>query len=298
MPVPVLLPHQSPSSWQRKLRQLVSELSMFQTVVIGVAGIALSASLDLFLDRYLAYDFPHTSVYMLPVGFAAWAGGFPIGVMLALIAAVAEVWVTYTTSEPNSSLMLGSLFVLELVTLLAGSYLLSKLRYLHEEEKQLSRTDQLTGLANGRSFWETVEQEIERMRRDPKPLTMMFIDVDDFKRINDRYGHREGDRMLKLIASSLAGVTRAVDSTARLGGDEFVAILPGADAAAAKSVVERLRYALTNADTHPDVRPTVSVGLATFLTPPNTTEALLHAADMLMYEAKTSGKDRVATRTY
>jgi diguanylate cyclase (GGDEF)-like protein len=298
MPVPVLMPHQSPSVYQRQLRNFVSRLTWAQTALIGVFGVAIAANLDWVIDHYLAYYFAHTSIYMLPVGFVAWAGGMRLGALTSALAAASEAAVSTGHLEGRDFRVLVSVFVLELATLLVVSYVMAKLRYLHEEEKYLSRTDQLTGLANSRAFWESMELEIERMKRSLQPLTVLFIDVDDFKQVNDGYGHREGDRILRTIATALTDVTRSVDSVARLGGDEFVALLPGAGATAGKLVADRLRYALEIADTHPEIRPKVSMGLATFRTPPDTTEALLHAADMLMYEAKTTGKNKVAVRIY
>jgi diguanylate cyclase (GGDEF)-like protein len=166
----------------------------------------------------------------------------------------------------------------------------------------LAATDALTGLANRRVFTEKLDQEWRRAAREDTPLSLLFIDVDRFKRFNDTYGHLQGDRCLRSIAEVIArAVTRAADLPARYGGEEFVLLLPNTDAHGARRVADHIRAAVEAlAIPHVDgvgdgARVTVSLGVATQRPrePAQTTEGLLLAADRVLYEAKAAGRNRV-----
>ena len=148
--------------------------------------------------------------------------------------------------------------------------------------EQLSRTDPLTGLRNRRAFLEELGREVSRARRQRRPLAALYVDVNDFKRLNDREGHARGDEALAAVASTLAGALRGVDVTARLGGDEFCVLLPDTDGERALQVAERLRELV-----RVGCPVTISIGTATFedrdATEP---EALLRRADAEMYRDK------------
>jgi diguanylate cyclase (GGDEF)-like protein len=298
VPSPILLPYTSPDPWKRRLHDTIAQMSTATAVAIGLLGITIAGWVDISMDRMFQYDVAQTSIYILPVGFVAWACGLPFGIPAALVAALLEGWVNATSSRQPGLGVLSIEFLLKSVTLITGALLMARLRYLLEEEKALSRTDPLTGIANNRAFWNSMELEVERMKRDGKPLSVLFIDIDDFKQVNDTLGHKGGDALLKVVGQALSDVTRAVDSIARIGGDEFAVLLPNADTVAGVTVVRRLLATLRARICHGTVKPTLSIGLATFVTPPDTVEALLHASDMLMYEAKTLGKNRVASRVY
>ena len=104
--------------------------------------------------------------------------------------------------------------------------LLSSLRRSHAAERRLARTDPLTGIANPRSFVEAANAELERQLRFQRPLTVAYLDLDNFKTVNDRFGHRTGDEVLSAVARALRESTRATDHLARLGGDEFAVLMP------------------------------------------------------------------------
>lgn len=150
---------------------------------------------------------------------------------------------------------------------------------------ELALTDPLTGLANRRAMFEALRRELAGAIRQDRPLTVLVLDLDGFKAVNDTHGHDEGDRVLGLVTMALGQVLRASDLAVRMGGDEFAAILPGSDAQAAQEVVRRLFAAfdaLRGAHT-----VTMSVGLAGLnLEQPQDPEALLRQADEAMYRAK------------
>lgn len=161
--------------------------------------------------------------------------------------------------------------------------------------KRLLTTDHLTGAASRAHFFDTAEAEVARAQRHGRPLSIVMLDADHFKRINDTAGHLAGDEVLKRITAE-AQLLRPQDMFARLGGEEFVLLLTSADAQEALQVAERLRLAIEAAhvDTAAGVlRVTVSLGCATLDVNRATVQALLHAADRALYAAKTAGRNCV-----
>ena len=163
---------------------------------------------------------------------------------------------------------------------------------LLDEVRRLATRDELTGLANRRLFEETLTLEVGRHRRTGAPLSVVALDVDYFKQVNDQHGHPAGDAVLRLIASALRGGTKAYDVPARTGGDEFLVLLPGCAAGDVVGVAERLRGVARRA-VGPDVTVTLSAGTATIPDDAIDGETLLTAADAALYRAKRTGRDRV-----
>jgi diguanylate cyclase (GGDEF)-like protein len=298
VPVPDLRPHRSPELWKRNIRTIIEKMSELQVIAVALLGVVLGAGLDWWLDHISNYDFIQTAIYMIPVGFAAWAAGLRVGAFVGLVAVSVEVFVSSKSiGGRHAGSILIYVYLLESITTAAGIFLMARMRYLLEEERQLSRMDYLTGVSNGRAFWEDLEVELERMRRDLKPLTVVFIDVDNFKQVNDKLGHKAGDDVLQCIGTTMKKVTRVIDVVARIGGDEFAMLLPGADVEAGKTVAERLRATVAAQCNVSDIA-TLSIGIAAFLQPPESAESLIVAADRLMYEAKGNGKNRIASRVF
>lgn len=164
---------------------------------------------------------------------------------------------------------------------------------------ELSNTDPLTGIFNRRYFMEAVEKEFLRARRKQAPLILSLIDIDHFKRVNDRFGHPQGDQVLVSLASVIQGELRRYDIIARYGGEEFIVLLPETAPDEGIAVVERLRIAVENI-TFPapleQLRVTVSLGVSVY---PEERIAsvydLIHEADIALYRAKAAGRNRVKT---
>ena len=169
-------------------------------------------------------------------------------------------------------------------------------RHARDEALRASRFDALTGLYNRSFFFTTMEQEIRRSDRMGRGFTMLMLDLDDLKPVNDTFGHQWGDRLLKAIADTVRRTIRFTDAAARYGGDEFVVLLPETDAAGGYVVGEKLRrdiHALTLDAADRNVRSSVSVGLVAYPDDGTTIEQLVAAADVAMYEAKRRGKNRI-----
>ena len=175
------------------------------------------------------------------------------------------------------------------------------------ELQQLANIDPLTGIHNRRSFIASCEQELLRTSRTGEVFSLIMFDLDHFKLINDRYGHRIGDTILCAVVEKLRNSVRNIDIVGRWGGEEFVALLPKADAEAAMIVAHRLRYhvdsisvpspRLRDAGVRQNITVTVSVGVTTCVgnDPTITVQDLLHQCDSAMYQAKAEGRDRIVS---
>jgi diguanylate cyclase (GGDEF)-like protein len=163
--------------------------------------------------------------------------------------------------------------------------------------KRLANTDVLTGLANRRRFMEVLEGEIERAERYDRALSLVLLDMDHFKQVNDTHGHAGGDQVLRAAAAILQSVCRDVDLAARVGGEEFAILLPETDAPGAEKLAERARAKIAGghhrAPSGAGFRVTVSAGVSTFGEDITSGEELLQAADDALYRAKAEGRNRV-----
>ena len=160
------------------------------------------------------------------------------------------------------------------------------------ELTRIATVDAVTGLFNRRYFEDRLEAEVQRARRQQQDLALLMIDIDDFKRINDTWGHLEGDRALRDVADLLRGGVRIFDVCARFGGEEFVIIMPGATAQVAMHVAERIRRQVEQHAARDPLPITVSVGVG-MLDADATTDELISAADRALIAAKTAGKNLV-----
>jgi len=171
-----------------------------------------------------------------------------------------------------------------------------------ERQRLLSRRESLTGCFNRRAFYELFPREVERARRLGQGIALVFLDLDHFKGVNDRYGHETGDHVLQQLSSRLRGIIRETDLLFRWGGEEFVILLPHTGSAEAPALAERIRAAVAErpfvaTDSHHTVAITVSVGVVGTTSWPVDADALLSRADAACYRAKEAGRNRVETET-
>jgi diguanylate cyclase (GGDEF)-like protein len=249
-------------------------------------------------DWYSGNDIAFTAIYLLPISLAAWM--LSRGAMLLVTILCAGTWLLVDAAShefmrhPGIELLN---VVFELGVFLCFGFLLSALQRVLATEQERARTDSLTGLRNRRAFWDAAEQELERCRRFGQPFSVAYIDVDDFKSVNDRLGHRVGDELLQAIALALQQGIRGIDVAARLGGDEFALLLPGTDAVGAGILLGKLREQLASG-----LRATCqvgcSVGCLTVREAPEDVEELVARADAVMYAAKRSPGQHWRQATY
>lgn len=162
-----------------------------------------------------------------------------------------------------------------------------------ERERQRAHTDHLTGASNARHFAEVAQREIDRLQRYHQPFTLCYIDLDNFKGVNDSLGHSVGDQVLCAVTATIASHLRATDLLARLGGDEFALLLPQTEQAGALATMDKLRQEVATRMAASGWPVTLSVGLLTCHRAPASVDDLLREVDRLMYSAKGGGKDRV-----
>src|SRR6185295_11926859 len=154
-------------------------------------------------------------------------------------------------------------------------------------------TDHLTGLANRRRFERQLEREVARVERFEHPFTLLMLDIDNFKNLNDNFGHDAGDDAIRRLSRVLREGTRGIDLAARIGGEEFAVLLVETGQSAGLEVAERLRVAIKALETPSGARITASIGVAECPTDAQTASGILKAADVALYEAKRNGRDRV-----
>ena len=170
-------------------------------------------------------------------------------------------------------------------------------KQLEDEFKRQARIDFLTGVSNRRYFMEQAEQEILRTSRYDAPLSFFMLDIDLFKQVNDTYGHKSGDIVLKRMAAVCRETLREIDIIGRVGGEEFAILLPETDKAEAAEVAERLRAVLANQKVPLEagipIQFTVSIGVASRVSKQDNIDMLLNLADEALYQAKKYGRNRV-----
>jgi diguanylate cyclase (GGDEF)-like protein len=269
-----------------RLRRL-PDWALFSFALAGIAALAAASMTD-DGQKVRATDF-----LLLPVSAMAWLAHRRVYPYLTAAVAVA---VTAALSFAASA-HLGAAVAAggaRLAMYVIVIVVLGALRNERAMLMQAAATDSLTGAANGRAFKIFAERELERSRRYERPISLLFLDVDDFKEVNDRFGHAEGDRALEAIGRALQACVRRNDVVGRLGGDEFAVLMPEAGAEAAAALAHRMEQVVHRIKTPDGTCIHFSVGVATFATAPDGVRDLLHEAGRLMYQAKREGKDRMA----
>jgi diguanylate cyclase (GGDEF)-like protein len=172
--------------------------------------------------------------------------------------------------------------------------LLDKLNDALKRERANSRIDYLTGLANSRSFFEKASSVLTLCNRNKRPVTLAYVDLDNFKYANDAFGHLHGDSLLRKAAEIFHEVLRTSDVIARMGGDEFAILLPETSDRGARAVLEKVRQQLEQSPDFQICSVTVSIGAISYAKAPPDIHIMIKAADDLMYKAKQTGKNRVS----
>jgi len=280
------------------MEQLFSKLNQSHPLLITSIGLCSALVLG-YVDYVSGHEISFAIFYVMPVAFVTWFAGSSAGLLIALFSAVVWYGSNHLTGEVfsnpaipywNTVTRLGFFIIITL--------LLSKLRQTLEDERALSRQDFLTGALNSRAFYEVLTAELERHQRHKRPFTLAYLDLDNFKMVNDRFGHAAGDALLKTIAGTIREKLRGIDAVARLGGDEFAILLIETEAEAARVTIERLRELLLDVMRQQQWLVTFSIGIVTCKVCPSSGDALINMADNLMYEVKKSGKNGIQSALY
>ncbi len=270
-----------------RVAEFVGRLSKTTVLLLGVV---LAIGLGI-IDNATGFEISFALFYLLPVLFVAWFAGIAWGITVSVASAVTWQVANILAGEAFTSPLIPYWnSATRLSFFLVVTILVTKLKDALERERALSRTDFLTGALNSRAFLETLDLELVRVQRRPRALSLAYVDVDNFKTVNDQQGHARGDELLRVVADSVSHALRRLDSLARLGGDEFAVLLPETDRAGAEAVFAKLGEALGRAMELHGWPVTFSIGVVTCMEAPKTADALITAADNVMYRVKHGGK--------
>jgi diguanylate cyclase (GGDEF)-like protein len=274
----------------KRVFRLISTMTPREVFVLSLALVFAIGYFDHLTGPYVSFAL----VYLPPIAFATWLADRPYGITIACIATIIGL-----TTELASELSTKGFIPYWNAAARFGVFalvvaVLASLRQSHESQRHLAHTDPLTGVANARFFAEEAEREIAGARRYGHTLTLAYVDLDNFKAINDTFGHSTGDVLLRVVAETLQANARPTDLVSRLGGDEFVVLLPQTDSRAAVTALTRIRTELVARMAEHGWAVTFSIGIAALHGRIHTVDEFVAAADALMYEAKRAGKDLIA----
>jgi diguanylate cyclase (GGDEF)-like protein len=272
------------------LSQYIEKQPKWLTLGEGVILILLLGWMDYYTGREVSFSI----FYLAPISYTAWFVNRRAGLGAAVLAAaawfLADLMAGYDYSRSwipfwNAGVRLGFFGVVVII--------LARLKRSYEEEKLMARTDPLTGALNSRAFYDLARMELSRARRNHGSVTLAYLDLDNFKSINDRNGHLAGDDLLRAVAEKIRNCVRSYDIVARMGGDEFAVLFPGSGPEFAEKVRSRLEQLLADTARENGVAVTFSIGVAAACDPAEAVEDLVSKADRLMYQAKAEGKNRI-----
>jgi diguanylate cyclase (GGDEF)-like protein len=271
--------------------QKLSRLPRGAIPALTVCGVLIVGTID-----YLTgYEASVSLFYLVPVAVGAWYDGRDTAIAIAVLSGISWYIVDMAVGNRYSHPAIGVWNALiSLGFFLVYSLLLTALRKNLLTQQSLARTDALTGLSGRRVFEERLSYDLALAHRQGTPVTIAYVDVDDFKLVNDTCGHAEGDRLLRLIGGVLKDSIRETDIAARLGGDEFALILLDTDDSGAQAFMLKLTRTLRDALQAGSRSVTCSIGIVTLLDSTTSPERAIAMADQLMYDVKRRGKGTVA----
>jgi diguanylate cyclase (GGDEF)-like protein len=251
------------------------------------------------VDFLTGYEIALSLFYVLPVALVTWLTSRRFGLVTSLAGAIVWFWADVASGHPyphplipvwNTIIRFGFFVIIAL--------LLSALRKAMERERELARRDNLTGAMNSRFFYDLAQMEIDRFQRYEHPFTLAYIDLDNFKAVNDQFGHPAGDQVLRTVVNSAGKYLRKTDVFARIGGDEFVLLLPETNEESARVALSKIQDGFIEEMRLGNWPITFSIGVLTCSAAPHTTEELVMMADKLMYSVKRDGKNAIKYATY
>ncbi len=265
---------------------------------LGLYALALGmVVLIIFLDTITGYEMGFSLFYLAPVSLVSWYLGRVPGLIFSLICAAGWFFADFEGGHIyshwelyiwNAGVRLGIFIIMAL--------LVSSLKSRLDLEHHYSRTDALTGTMNSVALNEILQVEIDRLERYEREFTLIFIDIDHFKKINDQFGHHVGDQALVLVVEGFKAILRKTDSISRIGGDEFILLLPETGKLAAKKIFKKIQHNLVCLLEGNQWPITHSAGILTCISPSYSVSELCAIADKLMYAAKKKGGNRALSR--
>ena len=262
------------------------------------AGVVLVIVLGI-IDYVTGTELNIALFYLIPIFMLVWFTDGEMGLLIAFASTVAGFIANFSAGRTYSSI---SIYIWNTVLRL-GFYLVvvwlgTTLKKTNKINRELARSDYMTGAISVRYFYELAQSELNRAQRYRRPFTLAYIDLDNFKTVNDRLGHSAGDRVLRAVTEGIYRQIRPADTLARLGGDEFALLLPETDADAARLVINRIHACLADEMLQNGWMVTFSVGVVTFNEVPKTVDDMVKMADSAMYCVKADRKNGVNYTVY
>ncbi len=251
------------------------------------------ALLVLFLARFVVQEYADlTPLLIIPVLLASWYGNSKAGIGLSVLI----VFLSLLISSRDEFFIFSNITnnIVNFIVYVFLSIIVTNFREVHKFESNAADTDTLTGVYSSRCFYALMENEILRSSRYGHQLSLSYIDIDHFKKINDTLGHSVGDELLIVVSQCLVSSLRATDIVARIGGDEFVCLLPETKQGEAKVAFLKAEESLNEKMKNKNWDVSFSIGMVTFETLPNNVHEAIKIADELMYSVKNNNKNDIA----
>ena len=280
---------------QHALDRFLTARSPAQIAAIGTLLVVLIGGIDV----TLTYEIAMSVFYLIPVAIVAWYAPARFGAVISLFGAF--VWLVADLAGGHAYELVWAPYwnaAVRLAFFVIVAQLLCRLRGALDSQKQLAQHDALTGLFNSRALKQRYEEAARLAARHGHYVTLGFLDIDDFKLVNDRFGHRVGDQVLGAVASALSDRVRGTDLVGRVGGDEFVVLLPQTAESGARIFFAQMLANLIELAEANRWPIGFSIGVAVFQPPPPSSEEAFVHADALMYEVKNAGKNGIMLREF
>lgn len=279
------------------MKALFKNLDKIPKTVITVIGILLVMLLGA-VDHLTGYEISFSIFYLLPVALVSWFDKRSHAVIVSILSAATWLWADISAGNTFSLPAIPAWnSIMRLGFFLITVFSLSEIKKLLEKEQTFARIDFLTGVANSRAFKEIAKMEIDRSARFGRPFTIAYIDIDNFKQVNDMLGHSQGDNLLQSVAKTIKDNLRSIDIVSRLGGDEFAILFSETNEENAKTAINKVKTELLNSIKDNNLSVTFSIGAVTCYKSCDLDE-LIKEADNLMYTVKESGKNRIEYKTH
>ncbi len=239
-------------------------------------------------------EFAFSFLYLLPIITVTWLFGIRWGILVSVVSTLSWLLADLSMIDrfSNSYIPLAN-ESFRLMVFLFIVVMITRLKKILETQKALAMMDPLTGVANRRAFLQLAGTEIDRSRRYNHTFSVMVIDIDNFKQINDHFGHHTGDRLLTTVVETIKNHVRVIDIVARFGGDEFVVLLVKTEERSAALITRKIQKQLLSIMQKNQWQVTFSIGLATYHSIPDSVDETIKAADDLMYHVKHNGKNDI-----
>jgi len=264
----------------------ISRLPRQAIIIICFTCILVEGGIDHFSGPLVNFDF----IYILPIGVLAWFAGLKSGVagigLVLLINLLNRL--AWMPAYPINAVIWNT--ISDLLDFSLTAFLLTTLKKQIDQLKELAAEDYLTKLPNRRSFYHEVRREANHCQRNGSCFSIAYIDVDNFKIVNDTLGHSAGDELLVNFTKILRQNTRTSDVIARLGGDEFAILFPGVNVQQSQSAVQKILDRLNDAEADDKICQ-CSIGVITLSSPLDNLDEMITIADQMMYIAKSNGKN-------